>query len=176
MAGGKQPGRMKRRTREHIIADLSANHVERFVLRRGFSVIRTDGSDYGIDRIVLTFDDTGAVESGELLFQLKATDRLPILSDGRTISIPVAIADLKYWLSQPWPVILVVYDAKNDRAYWLYVQRYANGKGIDADDVASETVQVRIPLANRVSDRAVRQFRELKERILSEIKGVDHGE
>jgi hypothetical protein len=31
----------KRRTREHVIADLSVNHVERLVLRCGWTVERT---------------------------------------------------------------------------------------------------------------------------------------
>ena len=31
---------LKRRTREHVIADLSVNHVERLVLRSGWTVER----------------------------------------------------------------------------------------------------------------------------------------
>jgi hypothetical protein len=38
----------KRRTREHIIADLSVNHVERLILRCGW-VARRMNPDYGID-------------------------------------------------------------------------------------------------------------------------------
>jgi hypothetical protein len=40
----------KRRTREHVIADLSVNHVERQALLCGFSVERIR-VDYGIDLI-----------------------------------------------------------------------------------------------------------------------------
>ena len=36
----------KRRTREHIIADLSVNHMERFALRCGF-VLNRFYFDYG---------------------------------------------------------------------------------------------------------------------------------
>jgi hypothetical protein len=37
----------KRRTREHVIADLSVNHVERMVLRCGWTVERVR-RDYGL--------------------------------------------------------------------------------------------------------------------------------
>ena len=36
----------KRRTREHVIADLSVNHVERIILEAGHAVQRPT-SDYG---------------------------------------------------------------------------------------------------------------------------------
>jgi len=42
--------RRKRRTREHVIADLSANHVERHVLRSGHTVERLV-HDYGIEGV-----------------------------------------------------------------------------------------------------------------------------
>ncbi len=45
----------KRRTREHIIADLSVNHVERHVLLAGHVVERFT-YDYGIDLEVITFN------------------------------------------------------------------------------------------------------------------------
>jgi hypothetical protein len=38
----------KRRTREHVIADLSINHVERFIRRCGWTAERTR-HDYGLN-------------------------------------------------------------------------------------------------------------------------------
>jgi hypothetical protein len=46
----------KRRTREHVIADLSINHVERLVLRCGWTAERTR-YDYGIDLYMQTYLD-----------------------------------------------------------------------------------------------------------------------
>jgi hypothetical protein len=63
----------KRRTREHVIADLAVNHVERYVLRRGHTMQRI-ASDYGLDNFVITYGRTGAVENGLFWFQIKATD------------------------------------------------------------------------------------------------------
>ena len=64
------PDRRKRRTREHVIADLSINHVERFVLRAGCTAERTK-HDYGIDLLMETFNVAGEPENGQVLFQLK---------------------------------------------------------------------------------------------------------
>lgn len=52
----------KRRTRGHIIADLSANHFERHALLCGFTVVRIV-HDYGIDLLLYTFNDDGKVEN-----------------------------------------------------------------------------------------------------------------
>jgi hypothetical protein len=54
----------KRRTREHILEDLSVHHVEGHVLRCGWVVERME-HDYGIDLEILTFDRVGQVEAGD---------------------------------------------------------------------------------------------------------------
>ena len=53
----------KRRTKEHIIADLSVNHVEYFALKCGFSVERIQ-ADYGYDLQIYCYDDNGEFENG----------------------------------------------------------------------------------------------------------------
>ena len=61
MAKRPREAERKRRTREHVIADLSANHVEKQALLCGFSVERVR-HDYGIDLIWFTYDEHGEVE------------------------------------------------------------------------------------------------------------------
>jgi hypothetical protein len=48
------PAARKRRTREHIIADLSVNFAERLLLESGFTGMR-HFHDYGYDMTVETF-------------------------------------------------------------------------------------------------------------------------
>jgi hypothetical protein len=67
--------KLKRRTREHIIAELSVNHVERFVLRCGYSTQRIQ-ADYGVDLLIYTYNSNGFVELGSIPVQLTATDHL----------------------------------------------------------------------------------------------------
>ena len=103
------PGKM--RTRAHVLADISVNHVERQVLLCGFSVDRVQ-HDYGYDLTMATFSDAGEYEPGNVYIQVKATDRLPQLAQGKTIAWSVSRRDLKLWLAETYPVILVVYDGE----------------------------------------------------------------
>ena len=110
----------KQRTRQHVIADLSINYVERQALLAGYAVDRVQ-HDYGIDLSVSTYDAAGAIENGFLLVQVKATDHLSLLADQQTIALRVERADLDWWLGGPLPVIVVLYDAQADVAYCLDV-------------------------------------------------------
>lgn len=78
----------KRRTRAHVIADLSVNHVERSILRRGWIVQRIV-PDYGLDLYMRTFDAHGALENGGVWFQLKATDALKVVKQRKVIAVPL---------------------------------------------------------------------------------------
>jgi hypothetical protein len=154
----------KRRTREHVIADLSVNHVERHVLLCGFTVERR-WHDYGFDLFMNTYDQNGELESGEVHFQLKATDRLRVTRDGQTIRFRVERADLRTWLDAVMPVIFVVYDAVADVAYWLYVQgHFAKRPRFNAAR-GSETVTLQLPRAQRLDQAAVFTFAGYRDRI-----------
>src|SRR5262245_28584595 len=52
------PGPRKRHTRQHVIADLSVHHVERFILEEGHTAQRVE-KDYGCDLLLFTFDEQG---------------------------------------------------------------------------------------------------------------------
>ena len=147
----------KRRTREHVIADLSINHVERLVLRCGWTVERTR-FDYGIDLDMHTYTSEGAVENGKVLIQLKATDGLKRSADGTALSVRLEWRDLIFWVNELEPVILVLYDAQEDRAYWLYVQEYFRQREWTARAVAATTVTVHIPTVNVLEEKTVRLF------------------
>src|SRR5262249_15177315 len=91
--------RRKRRTREHIIADLSVHHVEGHVLRCGWVIERT-AHDYGIDLLLITFDRAGEVEEDRVLLQLKASDRLRVRAGQETFSFRVGRRELVHWLAK----------------------------------------------------------------------------
>jgi hypothetical protein len=177
VARKRQPQERKLRTREHVLADLGVNYVERQILRRGFAGNRLD-TDYGIDLLMLTYSDAGEVESGHVLFQVKATDSLQILKDGRTIVCRVEVADLKAWQEEWLPVILVVYDGRGDKAYWLYVQQYLEGKNVSGEDLLAEQdrVTIRIPRNQRLNRKAIEKFRQWRNQNVDLMKGgLRHG-
>lgn len=152
----------KRRTREHIIADLSVNHVERWVLRCGWTAERKR-HDYGIDLFMETYNPNGEVENGWVRFQLKATDTLKKSADGTVISLRLQWRDLLYWLNEGEPVILVLYDAQQDTAYWLYVQDYFRRIHWAARAAAATTVTVHVPASNVLDEAAIRLFARFRD-------------
>ncbi len=174
--------RKKRRTREHVLADLSVNHVEKFILQCGFSCERVE-HDYGTDLLMFTFDANGQIENGHVQVQVKATDNAYYHDTTQTIACPVEMSHLWSWAGEPWPVILIRFDAKADRAYWLYVQEeLENPKQPALAPPESETradradrreyATLRIPLANQLDRDSVLRFRAYRNRILEQVKGI----
>ena len=163
--------RRKRRTREHIIADLAVNHVERQALLCGF-IIDRNRHDYGIDLEMTTFNKNGEINEGKILLQLKASDRLRVRTDG-TIPSRVERKHIANWLAQPMPVILVKYDALRNLAYWLYVQSYFRKHG---RATLFTTTTLPIPAVNIVNPAAMLRFSRFLDNVLGQIGEVDHDE
>src|ERR1051326_373515 len=111
----------KQRTREHIIADLSAHHVEGFILHEGHSVQRLDRG-YGYDLVLFTYDEQGHIEPDSIYFQLKARESRPTV--GPEYVFDLDVRDYNLWIIEKAPVILILYDASRKRANWLHVQGY----------------------------------------------------
>ena len=161
----------KRRTRQHVIAELSANHVERYALLCGFSAERVE-HDYGIDLILFTYDDNGEIENGQIFIQLKATESLRVLGDQETISFSVEHSDLELWLKEPMPCMLVMYDALADEGYWQYVQAYFENLADFDLAQAGETVTIHLPKDNVVDQNAIHAFARYRDAVLSQLQRV----
>jgi hypothetical protein len=163
----------KRRTREHIIADLSVNHIEYFALECGFSIEKFN-ADYGYDLELYTYNQNGEIENSAIYIQLKATDNIEQyqLKSG-IFSLPIEKKDLELWLNQILPVILVLFDAQKKKAYWVYLQSYFEQQSISVDAIQTDTFSVH--LENIVDADAIRKWREYKNTLLSHLKeGVKH--
>lgn len=167
------PAEYKTRTRGHVISDLSVNHVERFILRQGHAVQRVD-TDYGYDLQMFTFD-AGAFENGYVYLQLKATDELRVLQDEETISFTLDRADINLWKRELMPVFLVVWDAPQEVAYWLYMQAHLKGPRAASLPPGQATLTARLPKANILDGAAIERFRQYKNEIQRDLeKVVDH--
>jgi hypothetical protein len=154
-----------------VIADMSVNHVERFVLRCSWTVQRTT-HDYGIDLTLETYSDAGEPENGRVLFQLKATDKLKTRNRGQLVAVRLYWRDIQAWRTELMPVILVLYDAKADRAYWMHVQPYFATPRRHPRRRRGLTTTVYIPRDQVVDETAVRRYAELRNAILSRIQKV----
>ena len=156
-----------------MIADLSYNYLERKVLQRGHW-LDAPRNDYGIDAVMFHHNRRGEVENGEVRFQLKATRRLTISRRRDWISQTVEIKDLRYWYFEPYPVIIIVYDAERSHAFWLHVQDYVDTTpGLLESD--SNTIALRIPTRNKLNLRSVDYFRKLSLETLAKFHNQRRG-
>lgn len=148
----------KRRTRQHVVADLAVHHVEGFVLRQGWTVERF-WNDYGYDLLLSTYNEEGEFEPEFVLIQVKATERGAWAADGQRLAFVLEVRDLNLWREELLPVILVVYEAGSDRAYWCHIQAQFP-PDYDLEDRLYVTAS--LPAAQRVDGDAIRVFRDLK--------------
>ena len=163
----------KQRTRKHVIASQSLNHVEKFIYDKGHTAERVE-SDYGYDLIVATYDQDGYVEAGYILLQLKATDRIRKIDNGTYVSFTISISDYRLWMAEGYPVFLVVYDAIERKAFWLYFQRYFDEDKTREPKAKATTVTVRIPIGNVISETTIDYMRARKAKFMARFAKVNH--
>jgi hypothetical protein len=144
--------------------------VEKWVLRCGWTVQRFS-PDYGLDLLMTTFNRRGEIENGDVRMQLKATGAIKVVSGQNAIAVRLEWRDVVYWLNEPLPVVLVVYGAKADKAWWLYVQEALREGRRQASPRATATRTVRVPLANVLDAAAVRRFRKFRDAALARSRG-----
>ena len=153
-------GVRKQRTRQHVIADLSAHHVEGFILQEGHTAQRLS-SDYSYDLLLRTFDREGYPEPGLVYIQLKAAESLEAI--GSDYVFDVDLRDYHLWRLEEMPVLLILFDATRRKAYWLAVQSYFQADETRQPKRGAKSVRVRVPKRQPVSRRAIQKMRELKE-------------
>jgi hypothetical protein len=158
----------KQRTREHVIAALSMNFVERLVLKCGY-VVQRSNPDYGYDLRLETFDETGYLEAEHVPLQLKATDKIAEyeLAKEEAFSFPISMKDYRLWSEEVMPVFLVLYDSVFEEAYWLHIQDYDQTQKPRAE---GDTIRVHIPRKQVLGLQTIRMMRERKQEIVRTIK------
>lgn len=152
-------GPRKQRTRQHVIADLSVHHVERFILEAGHTAQRL-GSDYGYDLIMFTYDDQGFAEPEFVLVQFKASETME--RRGTDCAFDIDIRDYNLWIVERIPVILILYEASHKRAWWLAIQDYFQNNPGRRPRRGAKTIRVRVPQRQAINRRAIEAIRQLK--------------
>ena len=147
----------KQRTREHIIADLSVNYAERQFLLAGYANNRVM-FDYGYDLFIHTFDAAGHLETGLIQVQVKASDAPEYSKDRDYVTVRVDERDDATWRAELYPVVLILYDAAEDAAYFVHYQSLP----------FTTRRSIRIPTDSRFNTDAARNLRDVKD---AAIKG-----
>lgn len=168
-----KPPAGKRRTREHIIADMGVCFVEWQVVQCGYTVERIR-HDYGIDLELKTYNELGERETGDVLIQVKATDSVEFHEEKKTVAFRIDRKDLVSWMKEMAPVILVVFEARKKRAYWCYVQQYFGALHEFNIFAAGKTVTVQVPIKNRLNPHAIRKFARFRDNVNKQMGQVYH--
>lgn len=148
----------KRRTRQHIIEDLGLNHVERQVLLAGYTLNKVD-KDYGYDFLMNTYNENGEVDNGLIFGQLKSTDHIKTTSKG--IAFSLSKRDLELWLLETSLMILVIYDAQLEKAYYLILKDYFEVNKLQLQNV-NKYIQIHISVENVFNIESVKALRNKK--------------
>jgi len=164
MASRRRPEQRKLRTREHVLADLGVNFVERQALSCGFSIERVT-HDYGIDVLLFTYNSAEEIENGHVEVQVKATEHPRYVDDGTSLAIRIQSADIAYWQFQPMPVMLVLYEATRDQAFWIHIQEARQAEESLKND--QESVTIRLPIAKRLTSDTMRHFQSCRNQVVA---------
>jgi hypothetical protein len=128
--------------------DLSVHHVEGVILKAGHTAQQLS-SDYGYDLVLFTYDELGYLEPGLVYFQLKATESL--VESGASYFYDLDVRDYNLWVREKMPVVLVLFDASRQRAYWQCIQSYFGADKARAPKTGAKTLQMRIPKRQAVT-------------------------
>ncbi|HTU91829.1 MAG TPA: DUF4365 domain-containing protein [Gemmataceae bacterium] len=158
----------KQRTRQHMIADLSINHVERIILEAGYTALRVT-PDYGYDLVLFTYDEMGFIEPSFVYVQVKAGEVLE--ASDLDYVFDLDIRDYNLWRLEKMPVILILFAASSRRAYWLWIQNYFSKDAVRQPRKGAKSVRVRVPQRQPVTRKAVAVWRDLKQQALQQAEG-----
>jgi len=120
--------------------------------------------DYGLDAEIRTFTGSGEPETGTILVQIKSTDNIKELPKKNRFTFDLSKRDLEYWLREIVPVILLLYDAKEDVGYYINLQEYFRKEGIFLEKI-NKFIRVYIPKDNKFTVEAVSKLRDTKNQI-----------
>jgi hypothetical protein len=111
-----------KRPRSHRNADLSVSHVHRVFESVGWTVEDLD-KDYGEDLLVRIFQND-EVTPYAFFIQVKSTVQIEkyLTRDGRYVRYPLTSGHVDHWAKFSELVLVVVWDAVRDIAYWETVQ------------------------------------------------------
>jgi hypothetical protein len=70
------------------------------------------------------------------------------------------------------PVILILYDAREEKAFWVHVQEYFAEREWRQPARRTSTASVYLPRENVLNEEAIHRFAELRNDVLARIRRV----
>ena len=116
-------------------------------------------NDYGYDLRLITFSEAGFLEPDHILIQVKATDSPKFLADRATVAFELERKHLWTWSRELSPIILILYDASEAKAYWLQLTRTRLRELAQTNQT---TCIVHLPVTQIFDAAAVETIRQIK--------------
>lgn len=147
-----------------IHSELSENAVRRVFTQQAGFVCRPDIPDKGCDFDVELIAEGQKSSNRRFGIQIKSVEKLPLLSDGVTISYPFETSRLGYLLNRLIGAgLLIIFDVANEQLYYEFADRlYWNlmeQRGSD-DWQKLDSVNIHIPAANQLDQAAAAHIRQ----------------
>lgn len=86
------------------------------------------------------------------------------------LSIAVDRADAAFWQTEIMPVVLIVYDARQEEAYWLYVQEALEASN-PLQRAQGRSNRFYLLKDNVVHEAAIERFRRMKQIVQEQLEG-----
>ena len=96
-----------------------------------------------------------------ILIQLKSSDQPKLSKDQQAIEYSLSKRDLELWLLEREMMLLVFYDAENEKAYFVILQEYFKENKLSLQQV-KKYIQISIDLANELTPESVKEIRAIK--------------
>ncbi|MEQ8542297.1 MAG: DUF4365 domain-containing protein [Coleofasciculus sp. D1-CHI-01] len=100
-------------------------------------------SDLGIDFICEIME--GEYPTGKL-FNIQCKGKKEAKLEGNSITVPIKVTTLNYWLLQPNPTFLIVVDCQNKVFYWCFPQDFIHS--LNKKWQKQQTVSIQVPIEN----------------------------
>ena len=149
----------KRRMRQHIIGGLELNYIERQILLSENVLRRFSDYDYGYDGMIETFNELGERQNQLFMIQLKSTDYIQKSHQNGGYIVDLSKRDLELWLENQLPVLLILYDAQEEVAYFTDLQTYFNENKLSLK-IVRKFVRIYLPPQFVFNKIAIQEFQK----------------
>jgi hypothetical protein len=144
--------RLPQRPRQHVLEDESRKFVKSVLPPEW--IVTDISNDYGVDLDVEIVEQT-YVMGVHFSMQLKSTDDVKITKAG-FISFSCRTSTLRYFLEKVEHIVFLVYDAKNQVGYWIWIKDYlTNDLAKNKKWKKQTTTTIKIPKKNLFTHKSV---------------------
>ena len=110
--------------------------------------------------MINTFDEIGQANNLIFMVQLKSTDFIELSPQKGGFIVDLSKRDLELWLKSRLPVLLILYDAQAEIAYFVDLQAYFNENRLLLENIR-KFVRIFLPPTAVFDKKAVKELQRI---------------